>query len=242
MAKQEQQLNSMTRYWVDDCPVRTHFHDAFSTLFPAWELAFSKIVAAYRADVTDLDLLRRMDEFIAQEMAHGKAHHAHNTRIGVTELEQAEFAKVQLVLRRPKMKVWLAAMVSIENIAAGLGRMFLHQYGNHTGREFALFRWHSVEELAHKSLAIDLWDALGHSREELARLIAPNRWYVVGFICKYIIGKLRASPDKLSFKLVAGVIWVTWRFGKIAAMSLHPARVGFHPDHIDDSALIQRYA
>lgn len=232
----------MTKYWLDGCPVRTHFYDALSVLFPAWETAFAKIVAAYKQDIADPVLLRRMDQFIAQETAHGNAHHAHNLRVGATELEAQEFAKIAAVLRRPKMKLWLATMVSIENLAAGLSRWFLRSYGTRSGREFALFRWHSVEELEHKSLAIDLWDALGYTRNDLAKLLAANRWYVLGFISRYVTAKLRADHVKFNFRLVAGAGWLACMLSKLAVTSLRPVHPKFHPDRIDDTALIQRYA
>ena len=232
----------MTTYWFDGCPVRTHFYDAMSALFPAWEAAFAKIVAAYKEDVTDPDLLRRMDEFIAQETAHGKAHHAHNMRVNALDAEAAEFAKIRLVLRRPKMQVWLASMVSVEHIAASLSRYFLATFGDRPGREFALYRWHAVEELQHKSLAIDLWDALGYSRADLAKMTRNNLWYVVRFLLGHTTARLRAERVLPSFRVLHGVGWCLWMMVRAVLLSRDLAKPTFHPSHIDDTALIQRYA
>ena len=232
----------MTKYWFDGCPARTHFYDAMSALFPAWELAFAKIVEAYKADIRDPDLLRRMDEFIAQETAHGKAHHAHNLRVGATAAEEAEFAKIRLVLRRPKMQVWLASMVSIEHIASSLSRYFLTVYGDRPGREFALYRWHAVEELQHKSLALDLWDALGYTRSDLKKLVRGNLWYVLRFLITYTVDKLRQDrvfPTPQVLRSVGWCTWMSWRAVCLSRLLIQPQ---FHPDNIDDTALIQRYA
>jgi predicted metal-dependent hydrolase len=232
----------MTKYWFDNCPVRTFFHDGISVVFPAWETAFSKIAAAYKPSIQDPALLRRMDEFIAQETAHGNAHHAHNVRVGSTSLEAAEFAKIALVIRKPRMKLWLAAMVSIEHLAAHLARSFLATHGSQKGREFALFRWHAVEELQHKSLAIDLWDALGYSRIELASLARRNLTYMVHFVVRYVWGRLREEHVKLTpsvlYRLGLGV-YALWQVRKVFHELQDPT---FHPNHIDDSILIGRFA
>lgn len=228
-------------YWFDGCPVRTHFCDAMSVLFPPWELAFAKIVAAYKEDIHDPALLSRMDEFIAQETAHGKAHHSHNARVGITDLEDKEFEKIKLVLRRPKMRIWLASMVSIEHIASGLSRHLLSVYGDHTGREFAMYRWHAVEELQHKSLALDLWDALGYTRKDLKRLARGNLLYVLRFLIAYTTDKLRQDRIFPTPRVLGGVMWCLWRSCRAVGLSRLLANPKFHPDNIDDSALIARF-
>ena len=230
------------KYWFDGCPVRTHFCNALSVLFPAWELAFAEVVRAYKSDISDPALLRRMDQFIAQETAHGKAHHSHNVRVGITDLEDKEFEKIRLVLRRPKMRAWLAAMVSIEHIASSMSRYFLTTYTLRTGREFALFRWHSMEELEHKSLAIDLWDALGYSRTELKKLARGNLRYVVGFIVSYVFSKLRQDGTAITVQLLRGVGQCLKLLGYAVWISRLLGKPNFHPDNIDDSKLLTRLA
>jgi len=230
----------MTTYWCDNSEVKTHYLDAFSVLFPAWEQAWAAVVHAHLNDVEDLALRKRMLDFIAQETAHGKAHAAHNRRIGQTSAEAAEHEKIQLVLKRPKMKIWLAAMVSIEHIASCLSRDYLARYGNRTGREYALFRWHSIEELEHKSLAIDLWDALGYPRSDLRAHAVKNLRYVLRFVYEYMSDKLQGAGGA---RRVAGGLYCGWHGLTVIAKPFYAVtRSGFHPTNTDDTKLLARFA
>lgn len=198
-----------------------------------------KVVAAYLPEVTDLELKRRMVQFMDQETAHQKAHHAHNARAGVLDAEQEQYANTRIAERRPKMKLWLAAMVSIEHIAANMGRHFLINNMGMKGREFALFAWHSREELEHKSLAIDLWDYLGYSRVELRRTAWSNLKYVLTtcfqFMKSHVVNALKTSPIRTVFSTVS---WGVMVARVIVVPHLQLRNITFHPDDINDSKLL----
>ena len=231
----------MRNYWLRGCPVRTYYYDSLSSLFPAWETLFAEIVTAHLPSVQDADLRSRMERFIAQETAHKNAHHAHNKRIDALDAELGEYRKVAIARKRLKSKIWLAAMVSIEHIAASISRRILRKWGFEQGREVSLFRWHSMEELEHKALAIDLWDYLGYSREDLKKTAFRNLYYVLRYCANSVVAKLRAdgllgSPriwTKLGL-LGADVVW------HLALPHAQLLRSNFHPSEVDDSHLLAR--
>ena len=62
-------------YWCENDPVRTHFYDGWSILFPAWERAFVRVAEHHRQSITDPVLIERIDQFCKQELAQiGRAH------------------------------------------------------------------------------------------------------------------------------------------------------------------------
>lgn len=229
----------MEKYWMRGCPVRTHYYNALSILFPAWEGLFVEVVRARLPQVHDADLKARMVKFMAQETAHKNAHHSHNVRNNLIVQELEEYERTKVAGMRPKMKVWLAAMVSIEHIAANLSRDFLIRYPNDPGKEAALFRWHSVEELEHKSLAVDLWDYLGYSRKDLRSLVGANLRYVVRSCHRHVIAQLR-EDGLLSSPTTWGklALWYVYLVKTLVVPYFRIYGTTFHPSDIDDSRLI----
>lgn len=232
----------MTTYWCDGSPTLTHFYNGWSALFPAWEKAFAVVADHYKPLVTDPALRERIDTFVRQELSHGAAHHKHNERSGTIDLEESEFRRARLAMQRPGNPLWLATMVSIEHIASCYAREFLHKYSTRKPREFKLFVWHSLEEIEHKSLAMDVWNHLGFSRSKLRSAAYSNVTYVWRFTIGYTYRKLREEGQlwKLRTLIDSGVLfksvlvhcWIPY---------LRIFRADFHPNDVDDTALVERY-
>ena len=129
------------KYWCENNPVRTHFYDGWSILFPAWEKAFVYVASHYKEKVSDEDLKARIDQFCKQELAHANAHQAHNKAHDLGNMEARELRKARLVFRRPNHQMWLATMVSIEHMAACGARTFLRRYENQASKELNGVLW-----------------------------------------------------------------------------------------------------
>ena len=175
------------KYWCDNSPVWSHYGNASSVLFPAWERAFAAVIEHYLPVAHDPDLKARMLQFKAEEMAHASAHEAFNKRQGLEELEAQEFKRARLVHRKPGLPYWLGTMVSIEHLAACMSRSVIGRWSGRDGRDYKLFLWHAKEELGHKALAIDLWNYLGHSHAELRKIAKSNQAYVMGLMIGHTI-------------------------------------------------------
>jgi predicted metal-dependent hydrolase len=227
------------KYWCENDPVRTHFYDGWSVLFPAWERAFVCVAEHHKQSITDSVLLERIDQFCKQELAHARAHQAHNKVYGLAELEARELKKARLVMRRPNHQMWLATMVSIEHMAACGARTFLRRYEGKSSKELNLFKWHCREELEHKSLAMDLWLHLGYSRQQLKRVAALNMFYVLRSVLKYTVDQCRKdgvlwkwSSIKSMSGLLAELVFKSWfPYTEIF-------RDNFHPDNHNDQVFL----
>jgi predicted metal-dependent hydrolase len=228
------------KYWCDNSAVRTHFLDGWSTLFPAWELAFAKIAEHHKPFIKDENLKARIDEFISQEIAHANAHRAHNSRIGAEELEKEQERGANIATKRLQDKRWLAAMVSIEYLATCCSRLYLDLYGNKEGREYKLFAWHCREELSHKSLAMDIWEARGFDKKVIKKIAFINQAYIYPYVIKYMFKQLKndkafSKPSTyLELLVVFGIV-----LKGIVIPSLKIFGDKFHPNNEDDSKYLR---
>jgi len=228
------------KYWCDNSAVWTHYGNASSIIFPAWERAFAAVINYHRPNVSDEDLRGRMIKFVQEELSHANAHESFNERHGLKDEEQKEFANTKMIHRRPGMTFWLGTMVSIEHLASCMARSYIDRWGSRESRDFKLFCWHAKEELGHKTLALDLWDHLGLPRSDLRKIALVNNRYVLKFLLGYTLNKLKED----------GVLHKpsTWKdlavcFGyvgiKIGLPMLRIYLPGFHPDNIDDTRYLQ---
>lgn len=226
----------MSNAWCNGSQVYTRFFDSLSILFPAWERAFAAVAKHHLESTTDPDLRARIKEFINEEMAHASAHDAYNARAGVTDLANAEIAKTQVVHRKPGHKLWLATMVSIENLAVCIGRMYLDRFQTHTGREHGLWAWHSREEIGHKALAIDLWRELGYSDANMRAVARQNQVYVLRFIAAYTLRGFDPKKARNWIDLVS----LLWNLtAKVLIPMLAIYRPGFHPNRRNDAKYLE---
>lgn len=223
-------------YWCENDPVRTHFYDGWSILFPAWENAFVCVALHYKDKVADQNLKARIDQFCKQELAHANAHKAHNKSYKLGDMEARELRKARLVFRRPNHQMWLATMVSIEHMAACGARTFLKRYEGKSSKELNLYKWHCKEELEHKSLAMDLWIHFGNSRSTLKRVAALNMFYVLRSVLKYTV--LKCQEDKVLWKASTIKSFVGLGFELIFKSWIPYTDIfknNFHPNKTDDS-------
>jgi len=222
--------------WCNGSQVYTRFYDALSVLFPAWEKAFVSVAKHHLPQVQDPDLKIRLEQFIKEELAHASSHEAYNDRFGLTAEADLEFAKAKTAHRRPGSKLWLGAMVSIENLAVCFARMFLDQHGKIAGREHNLFAWHSREEIGHKDLAFDLWRSLNYSSADLRKIARQNQAYVVKFIVGHTFRrtKFNSLRDYLDF-----AHWAWHMTTKVFVPMLRIYSPNFHPNKVDDSRYLE---
>jgi predicted metal-dependent hydrolase len=158
--------------WHSDDAFKTAFFDAMSILFPLGEQFFIDSVKEFREKIEDPELQRRVRGFMAQESIHRREHQRYNEALcrargvplekmeAVVERRQ-EFARTYL---RPIQR--LSATVALEHLTAILADA---TFRNPEGLEGAhpemkaLWHWHALEETEHKSVAFDVFVAVGGS-------------------------------------------------------------------------------
>ncbi len=86
-------------YWCDNSAVWTHYGNASSIIFPAWEKAFAAVINHHLPSVKNEDLRRRMIKFVQEEMSHASAHESFNDRHNLKDAEKQEFANTKIIHR-----------------------------------------------------------------------------------------------------------------------------------------------
>jgi predicted metal-dependent hydrolase len=228
------------KYWCDNSPVWTHYGNAASVLFPAWEKAFAAVAEQHLPTVKDNDLKQRMVQFIKEELSHARAHEAFNARYDLIDLQQKEYKKTRIIYKKPGLSIWLGTMVSIEHLAACMSRSVLSKWKNTPGKDYKLFCWHAVEELGHKSLAIDLWNDLGFSKKELRKIALANQKYVMGFLIGYVIKNVYKDGQLKKLSTWKDLLnWTYFVTRKVLIPMLAIYLPNFHPDNTNDDQYLQ---
>lgn len=239
------------RHWHAAGPFATHFYDALSSTFPFGEAFFVRSVAAYRERVGDPDLLERVRGFAGQEGQHSRLHDEHLVLLraqgyGLIDLRNRIGDRMLRFYSRRTPRFALAATAALEHLTAILARRLLADSARQTvrmhGAMAPLWRWHALEESEHKAVAYDvlMQVAPNHALRAFAMVIGTIFLVLETMVrTTYMLGK-----DGLLFD---GPTWqqgFRFLFGEegllIGTGTAYRAwfRVDFHPDQLDDSALI----
>lgn len=246
------------RHWFMGSPHLTHLSNALQLLFPAGERFFIRAVKHYEGEITNPELKARIKGFYGQEGRHG---HEHERFFKVLEeqgyeldsfLEWYEDLAFERLEKRVSPAMRLSITAALEHFTAAMGRNalssdFLDEAHPIIGE---LMRWHAAEEIEHKSVAFDVFEAVDgryHVRVIglLLALIALTRFWAAG--TQHMLreeGKLgtdlraaaQAARNNPRLQLEKK------RRGEMFRQAvLEYLRPGFHPDDIDDYELARNY-
>ena len=242
-----------SRWWLNDDPVATAWHNALSATFPRGEAFFIESVKAHREGAPP-KLAEEIRAFTQQEINHSREHLAFNRAASAQGYELGRIeAHVQQMLDlardRPQI-VNLAATMALEHYTAMMAHLMLSDPRLFAGGDAELaemWRWHAVEEIEHKGVAYDTWlhATRGWSRWQRWKLKAIMMLVITR---NFIPHRIRDTLDLLEQDGITG-IGARWRvlkylFGKPGVLRrLIPSWIayfmpGFHPWNHDDRALI----
>lgn len=168
------------RHWFGGSPLKSNWMNALSTTFPAAERFFIDSVRHYQDQITDPDLAAQVKGFIGQEAAHGKEHRRFNELLAADGYPAAEMeAKVgrifDWVRQNPDPKVKLALTCALEHFTTILCTEVLRSpvFNDPMQGEYKrLWCWHCLEEIEHKTVAYDVYQAIGGSyRKRVVEMI-----------------------------------------------------------------------
>lgn len=243
--------------WFGRNPFLCHFMTAFFGLFPRGERQMIRIVRRFRDQVSgDRSLSQEVSAFIGQEAHHANAHAVLNDLltargVPVDDVDAILRAAIGIVERLPDRQQ-MALVGAAEHFTALFGRLVLAnpEILDEVHPDLrALCIWHSVEELEHKAVTYDLYEAVGgHYAERVAAYTAFSI-LLFGMIAAGTARLAAADRSLLDARAVAGALWWMLGFGTNAGYfrknMLGPLidffRPGFHPWDQDDSALITRW-
>lgn len=248
----EESLQEVPRHFGPDGDlVSSHVAACLSAVFPDGEDFFVRSVRHFRGDIVEPVLKREVGGFIGQEAIHGREHRAFNRRLselGYPTLFLEKFTERLLAVADKVLspKSCLAATAALEHYTATLAEQLLSDedtrelFGDEKVRE--LFLWHALEESEHKTVAFDVYRAVGGS-ERMRRIVMNG--ITVGFVGGVALAvALSLLGDRAAYNPIrlARSLRRLWR-SPIVSRELWRElrsynRPGFHPSDRDASELL----
>lgn len=168
-------------HWIPGDPVGTHIINSFNIILPAGEKWFIACVNDALPSLTDERLRAEVKGFIGQEMVHSRSHqgvldqllerHGIDTKKITDQADQgnadraANFAKRSPRKARRRLLFELGAVSAIEHYTAVLGQWIMdNDRLDKAGVDptmLDLLRWHGAEEVEHRSVVFDVFQAMG---------------------------------------------------------------------------------
>jgi predicted metal-dependent hydrolase len=243
------------RHWNGGDAFATHFLNALSSTFPFGEAFFVRSVDHYRERIEDSGLRKRIRSFAGQEGQHSRVHDDHVEMLisqGYPALEMRNRLadRISRWHNRRLPILSLAMTAALEHMTAMLARQVLSDTERRTGKmdpEMSrLWRWHALEEAEHKAVAFDV-----------LMEVAPSYWLRAFSMVSVSLGLSVEVFDRLVYMLWKdGLLFraQTWSRGwgyLFAERGLLREMGGdyrawfrptFHPNDIDDRALIETHA
>jgi len=237
------------RHWCAGDPLRTAFFNALSMSFPSGEQFFIDSVRdGWKALPPDKheQLHTEVQGFIGQEATHRRLHELYNQHLTAQGLvnEWEPHAKERMkLLEGTDVRHALAVTAANEHFTAIFAAWMLAHadvLGHEDERLRTLWLWHSAEESEHRTIAFDVYKALGGNEEWRLRWF---RRISIEFLKEAFRQTLRnLKRDGTLWR------WATWRsagaffLGRqgLLRQSFGPwrdyLRSDFHPRQHDDAA------
>lgn len=238
------------RHWLGNDPWETHLLNALSLTFPAGERFFMRSVRALREHAKDEVLVEQVRNFLAQEALHSREHSTFNDwleSIGLPakRIEQHIEERINARDGRRSPLASLAATCALEHFTAILAKLLLTepslQQRFHRNM-LPLWYWHAIEELDHKAVAFDVYQAAGggYERRAAAMVVATIGLLGTALIVQWHLMGSDGQRGNLRSWFRGGLRYFGPR-GYLASVLpdyVRYYRRDFHPWQGDDSALI----
>ncbi len=241
--------------WIADKPEFAHMANGLSLLMPYAEPLFIKAVRAGLPDVADPDLRARTEEYIKQEVGHYTEHKRFNAiirgrhpRVARIEGWMKRCADWVVNTRSRSFNMAFAAGGEIMSflLARWVDRRAGDLFADADPVVTTMFLWHLAEEVEHKSMAFDVYDAVDGSKLRYALAMVTGTILLFWFVWLAAVTMLR--DDGRLFRL--GTHWRLFRFGVSAGFEMLPAMLvsalpGHHPSDFTDpiylTTLLRQY-
>ncbi|MEU1431903.1 metal-dependent hydrolase [Nocardia sp. NPDC005746] len=246
---------SSDKYFVENDMVYSHFVAGMSGGFPAGEESFIRSVRRVADRVTDPVLKKRVTGFVGQEAMHGLEHRKLNEKLvelgyPIAWLDSPRAVeRMRWIEERVSPEVHLAMTAAAEHYTAVLAQRILSsdeiQAIPGDPEVWNLLNWHALEELEHKSVAFDVFRAIGGS--ERTRIAVMLAMYSLTLPLTYVTLALAVGRDPVARQQPIRVAREAYRlftgpvFHRLMPELGKYLRPGFHPDDIDTSALLSRW-
>jgi hypothetical protein len=215
--------DSVPTYWSYNSPFLTAFNVAFSATFPLGERFMIDSVREHRPLVKQHEVLyKECGGFIGQEAHHANEHEALNNFMmergfPVDKLEKKIKWWTDFTRKRFSTKFQMAISGAAEHLTAMFGDMVLNSPELIESTHEAvrpIMIWHAIEEVEHKAVTHDLYDAVDGSyvRRVLGYLwcLTMSGWFVLNGMVMF----LWAIRQDVTVKDTLQGLWWMFGFGK----------------------------
>lgn len=237
---------------------RTLFH-ALSLVFPDGERFFIRSVKAFQDRITDPQLVADIKAFIGQEVQHGRVHEYYNEKIVGSRFEIQNYLNVHRWVNYSVIEPitnWLFSpkfSLSVTAAAEHYTATWAHnaltdaRVRNIPSESLRnLIYWHAIEEIEHKHVAFDVLrevddDYFLRISGILFLAVTMPAWVGLGFVYLLAQEKDVKITDVIAdlAKDASSGSGLTRQFANAFFSYFRP---GFHPDDMDDAALVAEIA
>ena len=246
---------ALARDWHGGSAFRTAFFNAMSMLFPLGEKFFIDSVRAFRPDIEDERLLAEITAFQGQESIHRLQHQRYNELLcklrgyDLEAMEEPSRRRQEWVRKNMSKRRQLAGTVAAEHITAIMADAMLRNEDTMRGADpliAELWRWHGIEETEHKSVAFDVYAAVGGNLKERRQALLFSTWYFFKDTFHNMRLMMRHDRKSGNWRLwLGGLNFLFGRPGilrRIIPDYLAYYRKDFHPWQIDNRELIDSWS
>jgi len=157
-------------HWNPGSPEFSQIVNSGSLAMPYLEPYLIKTMRTARDKITDPQLQKELDFYVAQEATHFRQHKKFNDTL--SEAGYAATAKIEARLAKDykdlgdkrSLKFNLAYAEGFESMALAIGEMLIEDreylFGNSDAAVASLILWHFVEEIEHKNVTFDVFKHL----------------------------------------------------------------------------------
>jgi predicted metal-dependent hydrolase len=234
-------------------PFTTHLMNALSLTFPEGERFFVASVRELRDHVKDPALARQVRGFLAQESLHRREHEAFNEFLRSVGVPVDDFYReIEQLLATPEKggskRHRLAITCALEHFTAILAEQLLTSaelQGEAHANIRPLWLWHALEELDHKAVAFDVYEAAGGGYPLRVFAMVVATVFFLAKVSEMQVRLLKRDGELGNLRSVARGLWKFWgprgHFSRLIPAYLRYYHPRFHPWQKDDSALIARF-
>lgn len=242
--------------WFDNHPFKTAWFNAMSMTFPLGEKFFIDSVRHYADQIDDPKLQEEIRGFCGQEGFHRREHQRYNESLCQARgydhdrLERRLEKNIEFTNKHTQPLERLAATAAFEHITAIMAESALTDdnpmMGHVDEAMQAMWDWHAAEEMEHKSVAFDVYRAVGGTEKMRKRAMRQATFFLLLDVTVGVVHMLRRDKKMWSLSL--------WRegwqflFGKKEGIlrRVYPAYKeyyleGFHPWQRDTRPLLDAW-
>lgn len=245
--------SEVPKFWNNGCPAKTYFFNALGMVVPAFERMGIVSILNFREQIQGHPVYSDVKGFVGQEAAHSAVYIHYNRSLEqhgyeVNKLEKRNIKFFYLLSRICSKKFLLANTIAVEHLTAiwshcALKRPYWFEGADPTFA--AIWRWHAIEEIEHKSVAYDVYEAIKGSYLTRVLGMLTVSLSITGFMTRNIWHMMGKDGNRWNIKLWMKMFKTYWGKEGFLRHAIKPYfayyRPNFHPWQQNDMYLISKW-